>query len=165
MGIPYETLRNYFKGSKSPRPENLRRLAEFTGLDLSPIQKPKRATQRVESKESLKHLLYSSRVLEDLECELAKSLAALAPARKALLQQEAGSKGVYTRRAQIVQLLMDALQRNIDQFLDDPDALAMLRHAVSGSDAGYLSGLLGALFDDQRLERWREMTTYRYGSK
>jgi transcriptional regulator with XRE-family HTH domain len=165
IGIPYETLTKYFKGSYSPGSENLRRLSETTGLDLSGMQKEKGAARPAEPRDTLKRVLYGSRALEDLECELARSLAALAPVRKLLLEHGDKSKGSLAKRAQIVQSLMDALERGIGQFLDDADSLVVFRQVVSGTDAGYLSGLLGAIFDDQRLQRWREMTTYRYGSK
>lgn len=165
VGIPYETLSKYFKGAYSPGPDNMRRLSEVTGLDLSSTQETEGPSSPTESRDNLKRVFYGIRVLEDLECELARSLAALAPAKKILFQGQDGGKGTFTKRAHAIQSLMDALQRSIEQFLDDSDALAVLRQTVSGSDAGYLSGLLGALFDDQRLERWREMTTYRYGSR
>jgi hypothetical protein len=57
------------------------------------------------------------------------------------------------------------LERSLDAAVDDPQALELIRKTISGSDAGYLSGLLGSLFDDRRLQTWRQMTTYKYGSK
>jgi transcriptional regulator with XRE-family HTH domain len=165
LGMPYETLRKYFNGSHSPGPQNLRRLSELAGLDLSSIQAVERGAKPTESRQHLRQLVYGSRVLDDLEHELARSLAALPPARAVLSQDQDNTRAGRTRRAHIVRSLMDALQRTVTQFLDNPDALVILRQTISGSDAGYLSGLLGALFDDQRLQRWREMTTYHYGSK
>ena len=164
MGIPYDTLRNYFKG-KSPGPENARRLSEITGLDLSAIRKATGPKERGESKDDLKRLEYASRLVEDLHFEMARCLAALVPARKVLIQHVRDGKTAHTKGAQAIQLLMDALQRSLEPYLEDPDGLVILRQAISGSDAGYLSGLLGSIFDDRRLQRWRDMTTYKYGSK
>jgi hypothetical protein len=65
----------------------------------------------------------------------------------------------------MVRMLMDALERNLSPLVSDPEALQIARETLSGSDAGYLSGLLGSIFDDRRLRTWQEMTTYKYGSK
>jgi hypothetical protein len=166
IGIPYETLKGYFKG-KCPRPENVRRLSEITGLDPSVFSKgisPQRP-EKVKTKPNLKQITYAKQVLDELQGDLTRCFAALIPAKKILIQQAGDNRAERTNSAQSVQLLMDALQRNLEPFLEDPEALIVLRQAVSGSDAGYLSGLLGAIFDDRRLQRWREMTTYQYGSK
>jgi hypothetical protein len=166
IGIPYETLKGNFKG-KCPCPENARRLSEITGLDPSVFSKgnaPKRS-EKAKAKPNLKEITYVKRVLDELQADLTRCLAALIPAKKVLIQRAGDNRTGRTSSAQSVQLLMDALQRNLEPFLEDPEGLVVLRQAVSGSDAGYLSGLLGAIFDDRRLQTWREMTTYQYGSK
>jgi hypothetical protein len=166
IGIPYDTLKGTFKG-KCPRPENARRLSEITGLDPSVFRRAvgPRRSGKAKAKRNLKDIAYAKRALDELQADLTRCLAALIPARKVLTRQAGDNRVGRTHSAQSVQLLMDALQRNLEPFLGDPEALSVLRQAVSGSDAGYLSGLLGAIFDDRRLERWREMTTYQYGSK
>lgn len=170
VGIPYETLRCYFKGKNWPGPKNLRRLSEITGLDLHALQNDRLSKAKIPSKPAVskvdvKRLAYANRLVEDLHFELARCVAALVPAKLVLARDLRDGKVSQARSAQAVQALMDALQRSIQPFLNDPEALEVLRKNISGSDAGYLSGLLGAIFDNRRLQSWRDMTTYEYGSK
>ena len=164
VGIPFETLRGYFKG-KSPRPENIFRLSHLTGLDASVFGNSITPKGKGKTEAEVKQLTYASRIIDNLQSDLARCLTALVPAKKILLKQIGNSKTGQAYSAQSVQLLMDAIQRSLEPFIEDADALLILRREISGSDVGYLSGLLGAIFDDRRLQRWREMTTYKYGSK
>ena len=164
IDIPYETLRGYFKGT-SPCPENIPRLSHFTGLNAAVFEKPTAAKEKSKGRTEVSQITYASRIIDNLQSDLARCLRALVPARKVLLQQIENSETKQTCSAQSVQLLMDALQRSLEPFVEDSKALFVLRKEISGSDTAYLSGLLGAIFDDKRLQRWRDMTTYKYGSK
>ena len=164
LGIPFNTLRGYFSG-KCPRGGNLKRLAEATGLNLMPSTKLPPTIKSDISPGDRKQKIYAARVLEDLQFDLSRCLSSLSPAHELLVGGAGQPRGSIRRRAQSVQALMDALQRNIEDLMREPDALRQLRQTISGSDAGYLSGLLGAIFDDRRLQTWKEMTTYKYGSK
>ena len=113
IGIPYNTLCGYFKG-KSPGPENARRLSEIAGLDLSAIPKAVGPKGSAEAKGYLKRIAYASRLVEDLHLEMARCLAALVPAKKALVQHVRDSKTGHTKNARAIQLLMDALQRSLE---------------------------------------------------
>ena len=158
MGIPFNTLRGYFSG-KRPSDKNLSLLAEATGLTLHPRQHASRHQKPV-----IKSRVYASRLLEELQYDLARCIASI-PAVQASLNEGRPGRKLSPRSGRQIQSLMDALKRSLDAIVSDPEALEVLRNTVSGSDAGYLSGLLGSLFDDRRLQTWREMTTYEYGSK
>jgi hypothetical protein len=162
--IPFNTLRGYFSG-KTPSGANITRLSDATGIDIGALrgQEAARNTTRVGLGDQ--SVAYTIRLLEDLQFEMARCMSGIPPAQEALYEHVKGVRIGLSRKAQTVQVLMDALQRNLAPMLADQAALRALRQKVSGSDAGYLSGLFGALFDDQRLATWRDMTTYRYGSK
>lgn len=170
IGMPFNTLRGYFSG-KQPNERNLLLLVEATGLELNishkseKLKKPSVNKPNLE-KPNLKNLIYASRLLDDLQDDLARCIASV-PAVQATLTEDVPKKrlSASTRSGRRIQSLMDALQRNLDQVLSDPRALELVRKTISGSDAGYLSGLLAALFDDRRLQTWQQMTTYKYGSK
>jgi len=164
IGIPFNTLRGYFSG-KTPSQKNLLNLSGSTGLDLSaPEERGERDKPR-RPKSNHKQLIYALSVLEEFQAQVGRCLTSVAPAEEALRQQIHGLGTAPARNAKGVQVLMDALQRSIEPFLDDPASLRVLRQGISGSDAGYLSGLLAAIFDDRRLQTWRQLTTYKYGSK
>jgi hypothetical protein len=159
IGIPFDTLRGYFSG-KRPGGKNLQALVELTGIALElPHESAK-------PQPNLKDRIYASRLLDEVQYDLARCIASI-PTVQASLRDGASTRKVRTspRAGRQVQSLMDALQRSLEVIIDDPEALEQLRKAVSGSDAGYLSGLLGSLFDDRRLQTWRQMTTYKYGSR
>jgi hypothetical protein len=163
-GIPFNTLRGYFSG-KRPGGENAKKLADATGLDLKLDSEPMSAVKDGRPTDNTKKRAYAARLLEDLQYDLSKCLESIVPAREALLDGICEPGGSIRRKAQLVQALLDALQRNLEVFIGNQDALRQLRQIVSGSDAGYLSGLLVAIFDDRRLQTWKEMTTYKYGSR
>lgn len=170
IGMPFNTLRGYFSG-KQPNERNRLLLVEATGLELDISQKSEKWKKpSIEKpnleKLNLKKLIYASRLLDDLQDDLARCIASV-PAVQATLTEDVPKKrlSASTRSGLRIQRLMDALQRNLDHALSDPRALEMVRKTISGSDAGYLSGLLAALFDDRRLQTWQQMTTYKYGSK
>jgi hypothetical protein len=167
LAIPFNTLRGYFSGKK-PSNRNLKLLKEVTGLELSldRLSKEETAIAPPSSQADAKNKrLFAVKVLEDLHCDLARCLTSIPPAQNALSIGVLPNKSSLRRRAQLVGLLMDAIQRNLSSFLEDQRALQILRETISGSDAGYLSGLLGSVFDDRRLRSWQQLTTYRYGSK
>ena len=170
IGVPFNTLRGYFSG-KQPKEKNLLLLAKATGLELHASQrseKPKGPNLKKTTleKPSLKRQIYASRLLDDLQDDLARCIASI-PAVQATLTEDVpkAKLSASTRSGRRIQSLMDALQRSLAQVLNDPKALDLVRKTISGSDAGYLSGLLAALFDDRRLQTWQQMTTYKYGSK
>ena len=70
---------------------------------------------------------------------------------------------LWIHQAKMAQGLLDVLERVLRPFLESPQGIETLRSELSGPDAGYLSGLLAALFDDRRLSNWKAMTTYKYG--
>jgi molecular chaperone GrpE (heat shock protein) len=160
----------YFSG-KQPKEKNLLLLAKATGLELhashkSEKQKRPSLKKANPEKPNLKKQIYASRVLDDLQDDLARCIAAI-PAVQATLTEDVpkAKLSAPARSGRRIQSLMDALERSLAQVLNDPKALDMVRKTISGSDAGYLSGLLAALFDDRRLQTWQQMTTYKYGSK
>jgi hypothetical protein len=159
VGIPFDTLRGYFSG-KRPTGKNLRLLIELTGLPLDPVPRAAGPQPNIKSR------LYASRLLDELQYDLARCIASI-PAVQTSLNDgvPTGKLRTSPRAGRQIQSLMDALQRSLEAAVNDPATLERVREAVSGSDAGYLSGLLGSLFDDRRLQTWRQMTTYRYGSK
>lgn len=170
IGVPFNTLRGYFSG-KQPKEKNLLLLAKATGLELhashkSEKQKRPSLKKANPEKPNLKKQIYASRVLDDLQDDLARCIAAI-PAVQATLTEDVpkAKLSAPARSGRRIQSLMDALERSLAQVLNDPKALDMVRKTISGSDAGYLSGLLAALFDDRRLQTWQQMTTYKYGSK
>ena len=78
------------------------------------------------------------------------------------IQDNADSR-TWIQQARTAQYLLDAFERILRPFLESPQGIQILRSQLSGPDAGYLSGLLAALFDDARLFNWKSMTTYTYG--
>lgn len=167
LSIPFNTLRGYFSG-KRPSARNLRILKDVTGLDLD-FSKPVKVQTNIplfnSSSEDKSKKLYAVKLLQDLHYDLARCLTSIPPAQAALSVGLQPNKPTLKRRAQMVGLLMDAIERNLTPFLDDQKALQILRQTISGSDAGYLSGLLGSIFDERRLRTWQQLTTYEYGSK
>jgi Helix-turn-helix len=159
IGVSFNTLRGYFSG-KRPSDKNLKVLIVATGVELSLVHQPAKS-----NRPNLKNRIYATRLLDELQYDLARCLVSF-PAIQAILNEGVPrEKQSAPRKAQQIQSLMDALQENLGAIVNDPEALQLLRKTVSGSDAGYLSGLLGALFDDRRLQTWRQMTSYKYGSK
>jgi hypothetical protein len=160
IGMPFNTLRGYFYG-KHPSDKNLELLVKVIGLDLR--IPPKRAKP---SGRDSKRKAFANQTLSEMQYDLARCIVNI-PAIQATLSDGMPEVKQLTlsRVGRNVQTLMDALERCLDPILNEPEALVLLRKTVSGSDAGYLSGLLGALFDDRRLSTWREMTTYKYGSR
>jgi len=159
IGIPFNTLRGYFSG-KRPSQANLKLLIDATGVQLSLTHQPPKSERT-----NLKNRIYATRLLDEVQYDLARCLASIPAVQTSLNDGVTGVRLSGSRKGQHIQSLMDALQRNLDAIVSDPDALHLVRKTVSGSDAGYLSGLLGALFDDRRLQTWLQMTTYKYGSK
>jgi len=162
--IPFNTLRGYFSG-KRPTGKNLVRLAEATGLDLPPPPKPQQPTTDGIHLYDEKKKFYAAQLLGDLHYDLTRCLPSLLPAEEVLVEGRRDTVRALRKKAQSVQLLMDALERSLESFIANPKTLPLLRRTISGSDTGFLSGLLGAVFDDRRLQTWKEMTTYKYGSK
>ena len=164
IGLPFNTLRGYFSG-KHPSDKNLKLLTECTGVSLDPKRRPTKP-QKPKPEQNLKNITYASRLLSEIQYDLARCIAGVPIVQEALNDGLPFAKSVRSARTgRQIQLLMDALKRNLDLIINDPVALELVRKTVSGSDAGYLSGLLGSLFDDRRLQIWREMTTYKYGTK
>ena len=160
LGIPFNTLRGYFSG-KRPSAKNLKILLDATGLALYPTRETEHS-----KRPDLKGRRYASRLLEELQYDLARCIASIPAVQTTLNEGAPRNKSSTSPRAgRLIQSLMDALERSLDAAVDDPQALELIRRTISGSDAGYLSGLLGSLFDDRRLQTWRQMTTYKYGSK
>lgn len=158
IGVPFNSLRKYFAGRR-PKDKNLRLLVEATGVTPDAVRQPIKS-----QKPNLKRRAYASRLLDELQYDLARCIASI-PVVQTTLNDGAPRKKVSPVAARQIQSLMDALQLSLDAIVDNPEALDLIRTNVSGSDAGYLSGLLGSLFDDRRLQTWRQMTTYKYGSK
>jgi len=165
IGIPFNTVRGYWSG-KSPSGKNLALVTAATGLTLKTSDRPIKSFKHVAPRDiDSPELTYAISLLDELAVNLVKAVASIPPAQSAMKEKLPRYKRNLKVKATQVQSLLDALQRVLEPLLDDPKSLQVLRETVSGSDAGYLSGLLGALFDDRRLESWRELTTYRYGSK
>ena len=162
--IPFNTLRGYFSG-KRPTQKNLQRLAESTGIDFSLDAPSIQPDQNIANPHDEKKRIYAEQLLGDLQHDIAKCLSGIVPAQKVLAAGRRDTAASLRKRAQSVQIIMDALERNLEPFLEEPEALRVLRQTISGSDAAYISGILGAMFDDRRLQTWKEMTTYKYGSK
>jgi transcriptional regulator with XRE-family HTH domain len=162
--IPFNTLRGYFSG-KRPTEKNLQRLAESTGLELSFSAPSIQPITDIAEPHDEKKKIYAAQLLGDLHYDLSRCLSSLLPAQKVLAAGKRETATSLRKKAQSVQIIMDALERNLESFLDEPEALRILRQTVSGSDAAYISGILGAMFDDRRLQTWKELTTYKYGSK
>lgn len=168
--IPVGSLKKYFYGAKWPRTGNLEKLYSITGLDILKIVTPERppTTKKPRAyKLSLnkKKLQYAFRTLERLNQEVARVLGSLPPAIETLIEINDGIKQNWVISTITIQLIMDALERSLRPFLKSNEGLQVLRKQLRGADAGYLSGLLSSIFDDQRLSTWKEMTTYKYGSK
>jgi hypothetical protein len=125
----------------------------------------KRSFERAPYLTDRKKLEYGLRMIDELQIDLARCQSGLLPVRNILAGQGKFGKNQAAIQARVVQEIMDSLECVLRQFLNSPGAIAVLRQYVSGSDAGYLSGLLGAMFDDRRLDTWLQMTTYKYGSK
>lgn len=159
IGVPFNTLRGYFSG-KRPSGKNLKLLIDATGVELNLTYQPAKSGMP-----NPKSRIYATRLLDELQYDLARCLASIPAVQTTLNDGVPKGKLSAPRKGQQIQSLMDALQRNLDAIVNDPEVLQLVRKTVSGSDAGYLSGLLGALFDDRRLQTWRQMTTYKYGSK
>jgi len=159
IGIPFNTVRGYFSG-KRPSDKNLKILVVATGLELHPEYQPVKPRGS-----DIKSRIRAGRLLDEVHYELARCLASIPAIQATLSDGVPRGEQSGSRKGQQIQSLMDALQQSLDVVVSDPEALQLIRKYVSGSDAGYLSGLLGALFDDRRLQTWRQMTTYRYGSK
>jgi hypothetical protein len=168
--IPVDSLKKYFYGAKWPRTENLEKLYSITGLDILKIAAPERTlpTKKPRTYEpslNKKKLQYAFRTLERLNQEVARVLGSLPPAIEALTEINGGIKQNWVISTITIQLIMDALERSLRAFLKSNEGLQILRKQLRGADAGYLSGLLSSIFDDQRLSTWKQMTTYKYGSK
>jgi len=159
IGISFNTLRGYFSG-KRPNDKNLKLLIDATGVELNLAHQAAKS-----SRPNLKTKIYATRLLDELQSDLARCLASFPAIQTTLSEGVPREKLSTPRKGQQIQNLMDALQKNLDAIINDPETLQLVRKTVSGSDAGYLSGLLGAIFDDRRLQTWRQMTTYKYGSK
>lgn len=168
--IPVDSLKKYFYGAKWPRAGNLEKLYSTTGLDILKVAPPQRTLPTKKKKTykpslNKKKLQYGFRTLEKLNQEVARVLASLPPAIGALIEISDGIKQNWVISTNTIQLIMDALERSLRPFLKSDEGLQILRKQLCGADAGYLSGLLSSIFDDQRLSTWKEMTTYKYGSK
>jgi hypothetical protein len=157
-GIPFNTVRGYFSG-KRPSGKNLKVLVDATGVELHSEHQPAKSQEP-----NLKSKIRAKRLLDEVQYDLARCLASI-PAIRSTFDGVPRGEQSAARKGQEIQVLMDALQQSLDVIVGDPEVLELVRKSVSGSDAGYLSGLLGALFDDRRLQTWRQMTTYKYGSK
>lgn len=168
-GIPVATLKKYFYGSYPPGKKHREKLYPITNLEILRPSPAKIALPRVSKPYrptlNKKKFTYAIRTLERLNQEIARVLGSLPPAMEGLIETSDGFRQNWTVSAQTVQLVMDALERGLRPFLKSDEGLQILRKQLSGGDAGYLSGLLSSIFDDQRLSNWKEMTTYRYGSK
>jgi hypothetical protein len=172
IGVPFNTLRGYFSG-KHPSDKNLSLLVESTGVILHPEHRPaklgkekQKEKEKEKQKPNLNNIKYASRLLEEIQYDLARCIASVPTVQATLNDNVPVVKSMRSARTgRQIQSLMDALQRTLEPIINDPRALELVRRTVSGSDAGYLSGLLGSLFDDRRLQTWREMTTYKYGTK
>lgn len=168
--IPVDSLKKYFYGAKWPRTGNLEKLYSITGLDILKVATPARPLPTKISKPckpslNKKKIQYTFRTLERLNQEVARVLGGLPPAIETLIEVSGGIKQNWVISTNTIQLIMDALERSLRPFLKSDEGLQILRKQLCGADAGYLSGLLSSIFDDQRLSTWKEMTTYRYGSK
>lgn len=167
--IPVNTLKKYFYGTKWPRTGNLEKLYSITGLDiLKPLTPekvaPTKKSQKYKPSLNTRKLQYALKTLERLNQEIARVLGSLPPATEALIEMSDGIKQNWVISTNTTQLIMDALERSLRPFLKSDQGLKILREQLCGADAGYLSGLLSSIFDDQRLSTWKEMTTYKYGS-
>jgi len=167
--IPVSTLKKYFYGTKWPRAGNLEKLYSITGLDkLKPVTLekvvPTKKPQKHKPSLNTRKLRYALKTLERLNQEIARVLGSLPPATEALIEMSDGIKQNWVISTNTTQLIMDALERSLRPFLKSDQGLKILREQLCGADAGYLSGLLSSIFDDQRLSTWKEMTTYKYGS-
>lgn len=168
--IPVDSLKKYFYGMKWPRTGNLEKLYSITGLDILKPVTPERIIPTKKSKSrkptlNERKLQYAFKTLERLNQEIARVLGSLPPATEALIEMSDGIKQNWVISTNTTQLIMDALERSLRPFLKSDEGLRILREQLCGADAGYLSGLLSSIFDDQRLSTWKEMTTYKYGSK
>jgi hypothetical protein len=162
--IPFNTLRGYFSG-KRPTEKNLKLLEHATGLNLSLGGERPRPESLTDKEPGDTRTAYAAQLLSDLQYDLTRCLASLLPAQTALSRRKSETRSSLRRKAHTVRVIMDALERNLQPFTEDPERLPILRETISGSDAGYLAGLLGSLFDDRRFRTWKEMTTYTYGSR
>jgi hypothetical protein len=168
-GIPVGTFKKYLYGIKQPGQKYREKLYSITNLEilrppsaevaLPRVSKPYRPTL------GKKRFIYALRTLERLNQEIARVLGSLPPAMEGLMEMSEGVSRDWIISAQTVQLVMDAMERSLRPFLKSDEGLQILRKQLSGGDAGYLSGLLSSIFDDKRLSNWKDMTTYRYGSK
>lgn len=159
IGIPFETLRKYFSGRR-PSDKNLRILTEATNVTVDREPRPPKSEKSRAGGQTR-----AARILDELQYDLARCIASIPAVQETLNDGLPKGRISARRKGQQIQALMDALQKHLAAVLRDPEALALVRSTVSGSDAGYLSGLLAALFDDRRLRTWVQMTTYQYGSK
>jgi len=181
-GISYSSLKKYFAGRKRPSGKNRVALFEVTGLQiLRPMELPlgkvsfrsdkvkpqvpvRQAISKKISRELNRRLRYTSSHLGKLGESLTKTLLAVASLEGFLQNvQDNADVRIWTQQVNVAQGLLDALERVLRPFLESPEGIRILRSKLSGPDAGYLSGLLAALFDDTRLSNWKTMTTYAYG--
>ncbi len=172
-GIPYSSLKKYFSGQKQPGIKNRQLLFNVTQLDIlrpekTPVVAAKFPLTRPISKKVAEGLnrrfRYASSTLAKLSESLTKSLMAISSLAGFLqTMQGSGDTQFWLEEARATQYILDALEKILRPFLESPEGLQILRSQVSGPDAGYISGLLAALFDDTRLSNWKAMTTYTYG--
>jgi hypothetical protein len=168
-GMPVQTFKKYLYGLKQPGSKYKQKLYSVTNLEILRPGPAKIALPKVSKRYRIpltkKRVTYAIRTLERLNHEIARVLGSLPPAMGELIKMSDEVRQNWVISARTVQLEMDALERSLRPFLKSDEGLRILRNQLSGGDAGYLSGLLSSIFDDQRLSTWKEMTTYKYGSK
>jgi transcriptional regulator with XRE-family HTH domain len=88
--------------------------------------------------------------------------AAASIVERASTQPTATDEALASQRAKVAVLGLHRLTRNLQGLADgDKAGRDVFRQWVSGPDIGYLRSLLAALLDEQQLEDWRRMSSYK----
>lgn len=181
--IPYNSLRWITGGGRRPNPKEMQKLYRATGLDyfkltekkIPPAHKPvprepvkakKKPFRRLRYQlppKQLNELKATLEILSDVPEILTEALSNLEDIRNSILASNTRPR--YTAvedRIKNISNLLVLLNQELQFFKrGSPETRAKLRRLLSGSDVGYITALLRALFDEDRFQNWMLMSTYR----
>jgi len=174
IGIPRSTFKDYFYGAK-PTALNRAKLYAATDLEIfagdgppargaqtqAPVGEsdPDHAAREADAR--LAEVSQTLRTLSDQFADLHKVLDQLkakdGPAR--VIAFPAGAAA--DQRAEATVQLLYRLIAALETFRSSARDREALRRALHGPDVGYLYSLADALLDEEKFERWGEISSYR----
>ena len=149
------TLGDYFKGRHQPSPENREKLFKATGLECF---KPTEAEEALQVELPIPELEKQGIPWSDVGRQLAVIGKEITQLGELLTRSSTSDEFAHVRA---VEDAMYALNDGLEFFKKgSPHSRKILRRRLRGSDVGYVTTLLKALFDEEKFQNWLAMTTY-----